>query len=77
MKDQILEYVRENLEYDSDVTIASETDLMELGILDSLAIAQLVMFLEDTFSLELDPDDIDPENFKSVDAMVALVERRR
>lgn len=77
MKDQILEYVRENLEYDSDVTIESKTDLMELGILDSLAIAQLVMFLEDTFSLELDPDDIDPENFKSVDAMVALVERRR
>lgn len=38
-------------------------DLFENDMLDSLGIAQLVAALEENFNVEIDPEDILPENF--------------
>ena len=45
------------------------------GILDSFDIISLVMGLEDAFDIEIDPEDVTSENFESVDAITALVEK--
>ena len=44
-------------------------DLVEEGILDSLDIMRITMKMEAYFDVEIDPDDIDPENFASVESM--------
>lgn len=41
-------------------------DLFENDMLDSLGIAQLVAALEENFNIEIDPEDILPENFSTV-----------
>ena len=58
-----------------DVDFASEHDLMENGILDSMDIIQIVSAIEETFGVEVGEDDIESENFNSVDAIIALVEK--
>ncbi|WP_238651847.1 acyl carrier protein [Paenibacillus piscarius] len=47
----------------------------DLGI-DSIQILELLAALEDTFGFELEVDDIHPESFRSVQAVLHFVERK-
>lgn len=50
-------------------------DIIEGGYLDSFELMALIAGLGDVFGIEIDVDDIVPENFNSVDAIVAMVEK--
>ncbi len=58
------------------VKVASDdTDLIETGTLDSLALVSLIMELENSFSISIDFDDIELESFRSVTAVCDLLIR--
>ncbi len=52
-------------------------DLVTDGILDSLDIMRLITELENNFEIEIDPEDIISDNFESVDAISALIQKCR
>mgnify|MGYP002623437435 CR=1 FL=1 len=54
-----------------------ETDLVTNGLIDSLDIMNLIMKLEETFDIEIDPEDVVAENFDSVAAIIALINKCR
>lgn len=54
---------------------ASSSDFAEEGLLDSFDIISLVDMLEEKYQIKIDALDILPENFCSVEAIVALVKR--
>ncbi len=56
-----------------DVDFENEKSLIDDGILDSFDIVSLVGALSDTFDIEIMPNHLVPENFNSVDAILALV----
>ena len=58
-----------------DVDFENETLLIGNGILDSFDIVSLVTALNDTFDIEIKPNDLVPENFNSAAAILALVEK--
>ena len=58
-----------------DVEFETENELIEEGILDSLDIVAIVQAIEDNFGVQIDLDVLEPENFNSVDAMAALIEK--
>lgn len=72
MKEQILEILND---INSDVDYESDVMLIEEGILDSFDIVSLVSELNSCFDINITVVDLVPENFNTVDAMVALVER--
>lgn len=74
MKEKILEIV-EDLR--PDVEFENENKLIDDGILDSFDIVTLVFELNDAFDLEIDVDELVPENFNSVDAMVELINDKK
>jgi len=49
--------------------------MIEGGYLDSCEIRSLIMLLSETFEVEIGLDEIVPENFNSVDAMIAMLDR--
>ena len=53
-----------------------DANLFEAGIANSLFAVQLLTFVEKTFAIEVGMDDLDIENFKSVNATAAFVQRR-
>ena len=60
----------------SSISIAKLDDddnLFEAGIVNSLFAVQLMTFLEQTFAIEVAMDDLDMENFKSLNATTAFV----
>ncbi len=50
-------------------------DIIEGGYLDSFELMNLISMLSEGFDIEIGFDEIVPENFNSVAAMVAMVER--
>jgi acyl carrier protein len=52
-----------------------DANLMETEIVDSVAMMNIIVWLEEHFGLSIDPDDLTPENFGSINAIVAYLER--
>jgi len=71
MKDQILDILADIVDDD----VESCTTLIDDGVLSSLDIIQLIGALNDEFDISIPATEIIPQNFNSVDAMVAMVER--
>ncbi len=72
MKEEILEILND---INSDVDYESDVMLIDEEILDSFDIVSLVSELNSCFDINITVVDLVPENFNTVDAMVALVER--
>lgn len=56
-----------------DLDFANETALVDDGLIDSLDLAQIITALDETFAVHIPAGKIEPENFNSVQAMLALV----
>ena len=59
------------------IDFENETALIDDGLLESLDIVAIVTEVMDAFDVVITVDDLLPENFNSVDAMLALIEQRR
>jgi acyl carrier protein len=53
-----------------------DDDLFESGFVNSLFAVQLMTFIEKTFAIEVGMEDLDIENFKSLNAAAAFVVRK-
>ena len=60
-----------------DVDFANEKKLIDDGVLDSFDIISIVSEFCDAFDVEIDVEDLEPENFNTVDAMLELINRLR
>ena len=58
-----------------DVDFKNEKKLIDDEILDSFDIIAIVNGLNEAFEIEIDIDDLEPENFNTVEAMYELVNR--
>jgi len=73
---QIHDLVVANFLFDSG-DVEGETSLLGEVIVDSTGVLELVMFVEDTFGIAVADEEVVPENFDSIAALAAYVERKR
>ncbi len=73
MKEKLLNILTEAC---PEVDFETETALIDDGLLESLDIVMIVTEVMQEFGVELTVDDLLPENFNSVDALLALIESR-
>lgn len=59
----------------SDVDFENETRLIDDNILDSFDIVSIVGELCDEYDITITAEDLEPENFNSAAAILALVEK--
>lgn len=57
--------------------LKDDEDIFALGFVNSLFAMQLVLFVEQEFSLTIENEDLDFENFRTINAITHLVERKR
>lgn len=62
-------------ELHGDVDFATETGLIEKGILNSLDIVTLITEINDRLDVMIPAEEILPENFDSAEALWALISR--
>ena len=74
---QIRQYIAENFLFsDEGYQLSEHASLLEEGIVDSTGVLELVMFVEETFKLTVEDDEIVPENFDSVAQLAAYIRRK-
>lgn len=76
LRTQILRFVKENL-LRGEQDVGPEDSLIELGIIDSIGLMQLMAFLEETTGTRIPDQYINPDNFQSVAAMESMVRELR
>lgn len=59
------------------VDFTAETALIDDGILTSLDIVTIVSEIMEVFDVEISVDDLVPENFNTVQAILDLIQARR
>ena len=72
MKEEVLALLKDEF---SDIDFEASETLVDDGILDSLTVTGIIMSLTMAFDINISYDEISPENFNSIDRIVAMVER--
>ncbi|MFD3972706.1 acyl carrier protein [Streptomyces cyaneofuscatus] len=76
--DQISQYiVREFLPDLTPAQLPHDLDLLADGAIDSLGVLKLIAWVEHHFRLAVGDTDLDPDNFRSVNAIDAYIARSR
>jgi len=57
--------------------VADDASLLDLGVIDSLGILDVAQYLSAELELEVEDDDLVPEHFESVAALVRFVQSRK
>lgn len=60
-----------------DVVLADDEELLTRGLVDSLGFVELVEEVQARYGVEITDVEITEQNFGSIDAIVAYVERKR
>lgn len=70
-------FIGENFLFrDDGDAIAHEQSLLDAGIIDSTGVLELVCFLETTFGIEVQDDEMLPENLDSIRSISSYVDRK-
>jgi acyl carrier protein len=70
-------FVEENYLAEGDAgTLGPEDNLLQRGIMDSIAVLQVVNFLEEAYGITIEDTEITLENFTDLVSIAALVTRK-
>jgi acyl carrier protein len=65
--------IRQFIERAAPQGVRDDDDIFELNVVDSLFAMQLVLFVEDAFSMQVEQHELDIKYFSSIDALTSFV----
>ncbi|HEB50642.1 MAG TPA: acyl carrier protein [Desulfobulbus sp.] len=73
----IRRFIFDNFLFDAgEDDLGNDDSFLEQGIIDSTGVLELVEWLEETFSISVDDEELIPENLDSVNRLAAYVARK-
>lgn len=72
IKGQVKEFFVDNFMAEMD-SVADSDSFLENGIIDSTGVLELVLFLEETYNIKVEDDEIIPENLDSLENIATYV----
>lgn len=69
-------FAQESTHPEAAIVVAPDTDIVGEGLVDSLGIFKLVAFMEETFKVTIEPDEVLLENFQTPRALRNLIVRK-
>ena len=76
-REKIRSFVRESFLFGGDDELRDDDSFLEMGIVDSTGVLELVAFLESEWGLSIDDAELVPENLDSVDNIVGFLDRKK
>jgi len=77
-KETISRFIQENfLMYQEGKTLDDDTSFLDEGIIDSTGILEVITFLEETYQIKIENEELVPENLDSIARISAFVEKKR
>jgi acyl carrier protein len=71
---EIREFLRENFPLSADgVTLQRDDSLIEVGVIDSTGVLELIGFIEERYEVEIRDEEVLPENLDSIGSIIRFV----
>jgi len=78
IEQELREFVfKEILRGEDASQLGSNDNLINSGVLDSMAMMQIVTHLEKNYGITIETDDLVPETFESIRAIARFLERKQ
>ena len=66
-------FIVENFLFGDGEHFTNETSFLDSGIIDSTGILELITFLEETYNIKIEDDELIPENLDSLNNVVKFI----
>ncbi|MHB8254065.1 MAG: acyl carrier protein [Acidiferrobacter sp.] len=77
VRDQVKDYISDNFLMGlQDTAITDHASFLDLGIIDSTGVIELIAFLEETYGISVEDAEMVPENLDSLSAIDTFVARK-
>jgi acyl carrier protein len=76
LKSKIKDFIIENFLFGNANGLQDDTSFLEEGIIDSTGVLELVTFLEEDFGIQVDDEELIPENLDSINNVTAYLEKK-
>lgn len=62
--------------YFRNYDVQDHEDIFSLGFVNSLFAMKLILFVEQTYNVTIEDDDLDIDNFRTINALADLIQRK-
>lgn len=77
VKTTVRQYIQDNFLMGSAEAYADDASFMDAQLLDSTGFLELVQFLEETYGIKVEDEEMMPDNLDSLDAVARFVSRKQ
>lgn len=75
-KELLKEFLKQEIFF-SEEEFSDNHQLIDTGMIDSISIVKVIIFIEKNFGVSFNEDDMSPENFETLQAMLNTIELKR
>jgi len=78
MEEKIRTFIQNNfLLGDKNRAIKEDESFLQNGIIDSTGVLELVNFIEETYKIKVEDEELVPENLDSIQNLIAYIQRKQ
>lgn len=76
LEHELRNYILENYFFGRENTFSNSDSFMELGVIDSTGVLEVVSYLEEKYAIEIEAEELVPENLDSIDNLANFLRRK-
>ncbi|MFZ5980949.1 MAG: acyl carrier protein [Candidatus Zixiibacteriota bacterium] len=73
---QVSEFIEQNFVYDQEMSLNKDESLLDSGLVDSTGILEVVSFLEQTYAITVEDEEMVPDNLDSITKISNFIKRK-
>ncbi len=78
IENKIRQFLAENFILSEQLDqLGNDDSFLDNGIIDSTGILELIFFVEEQFGIQIDTSEVLPENFDSINRLIAYIQRKQ
>ena len=76
IKEQIRTFVTSNFYVADPASLSDQASLLDMGIIDSTGVLEVILFIEETFGVKVEDNEMLPDNLDSIERIANYVKRK-
>ncbi len=76
IEEQVRRFIMENMKSELPADLTADYRLIDNGVLDSMAMFEVIAFIEESYGIQIDDEDLEADNFETTRAIAGLVSRK-
>ena len=73
---KVKDFIETNFVYDQETNLKADESLLDTGLVDSTGILEVVSFIEESFGISIEDEEMVPDNLDSVTRIASFIVRK-